>query len=62
MPVIKIEISKIANEKKPIIIEKLTETMSEITNIPKQSFTVYINEYDPDNVGVGGIQLSELRK
>ena len=62
MPTIKVEISKITKEKKTEIIEKLTDTMSEITNIPKQAFTIYINEHDPDNIGVGGVPLSELRK
>lgn len=62
MPVIKLEIRKLPKEKKSEIIQKLTETMSEITNIPKQSFTIYINEYDFDSIGVGGVPLSELHK
>lgn len=62
MPVIKVEISKVAKEKKTEMIEKLTRTMSEITNIPEQAFTVYINEYDPDNIGVGGVPLSNRNK
>jgi 4-oxalocrotonate tautomerase len=62
MPVIKVEISKTTKEKKTEMIEKLTKTMSEITNIPAQAFTVYINEYDADNIGVGGVPLSERHK
>lgn len=62
MPVIKVEIAKTTKEKKTEIIEKLTITMSEITNIPAQAFTVYINEYDTDCIGVGGVPLSERNK
>lgn len=62
MPVIKVEIAKTTKEKKTEMIEKLTKTMSEITNIPTQAFTVYINEHDPDNIGVGGVPLSERHK
>lgn len=62
MPVIKVEIAKTTKEKKTEIIEKLTITMSEITNIPAQAFTVYINEYDTDSIGVGGVPLSERNK
>ena len=61
MPVIKIEISHQSKEKKKEMIEKLTQTMIEITNIPAQSFTVFIDEYDKDNIGVGGVQISERK-
>lgn len=59
MPVIQVEISTLTKEKKKEIIEKITQTMSEVTNIPKQAFTVYINEHDTDSIGVGGVPLSE---
>ena len=36
--------------------------MAEITNIPAQSFLVYINEYEADNIGTGGVPLSERGK
>lgn len=62
MPNIKIEISKQTKEKKKEIIERLAKTMSEITNIPQEAFVVWIDEYDPDNIGPGGVQLSERNK
>lgn len=62
MPVIKIEIGHQSQEKKKEMITKLTQTMVEITNIPPQAFTVFINEHDADNIGVGGIPLSERNK
>ena len=61
MPVIKVEISKQTKEKKKEMIEKITDVMSEITNIPKQAFTIYVNEYERDSVGVGGVPLSEKK-
>lgn len=61
MPVVKVGISKLTKEKKKEVIERVSETLSDITNIPKQAFVVLIDEYDADNVGVGGVQLSEHR-
>ncbi len=61
MPVIKVEISKQTKESKKEIIENLTKTMAEVTKIPAQAFTVLINEYDTDSIGVGGVQLSERK-
>jgi 4-oxalocrotonate tautomerase len=62
MPVIKVEISKQTDETKKEIIARLTKTVSEVTKIPEQAFTILINEYDKENIGVGGIQLSERIK
>ncbi len=61
MPVIKVEIRKQTEEKKREMIEKMTEVMSQVTNIPKQAFTIYINEYEGDSIGVGGVPLSERK-
>ena len=61
MPVIKVEMTHQTKEKKKEIIEKLTKTMVEITNIPAQAFTVLINEYDAESIGVGGVPLSERK-
>jgi 4-oxalocrotonate tautomerase family enzyme len=61
MPVVKLEMSSLTKEKKKEIIERVSETLSEITNVPKQAFIVLINEYDRDNIGVGGVQLSERK-
>ena len=61
MPVIKVEITKQTKEKKKEMIEKLTKTMNEVTGIPEQSFTIYINEYESESIGVGGLPLSERK-
>ena len=62
MPVISVELTHQTKEKKKEIIEKLTQTMVEVTNIPAQAFTVIVNEHDPENIGVGGVPLSERHK
>lgn len=62
MPVIKVQITKQTAEKKKEIIANLTKTISETTKIPEEAFIVYVDEYDADSVGVGGVPLSERHK
>ncbi len=64
MPVIKLEIGKqgLTTDQKKQLIERLTDTAAEITRIHKQAFTVYINEYADENIGVGGVTLDKVRK
>jgi len=62
MPLIQISCSQIAPEKKKVLIEKVTAAASEAMGVPETSYSVYINEVGADNVGVGGKQLSEIRK
>ena len=64
MPVIRIDIGKqsINAEQKQLLLEKLTETAVEVTNIPKHAFFVMINEYDDANYAVGGVTLDKVRK
>lgn len=44
MPYISIESGSLTAEQKKLLIERLTSTASEITNIPEQFFTVTIKE------------------
>ncbi len=62
MPVITVQLAHQSKEKKKEIIERLTKTMVEVTNVPAQAFTVIIDEHDPENIGVGGVPLSERHK
>jgi 4-oxalocrotonate tautomerase len=59
MPVITIKLKKTQPEKKKELIEKLTMTAAEVTNSPASAFTVFIEEYDTDNIGIGGQSLTE---
>lgn len=59
MPVITIKMKKTQPEKKKELIEKLTSAAVEVTNSPASAFTVFIEEYEPDSIGIGGQTLSE---
>ena len=62
MPVVKIDMGQTTKKTKKELIEKVTEALSETTKVPKQAFTVIIREESTDNFGVGGVQLSEMKK
>ena len=63
MPLIKVSCSKITEpEKKEELIKKLTMAASEVMGIAPSSYTVYIEEYERENIGVGGKSLSAKDK
>ncbi|MRR57802.1 MAG: 4-oxalocrotonate tautomerase [Deltaproteobacteria bacterium] len=62
MPVITIDISTISKEKKAALVKELTAKASEVTQIPEEKFVVLINEMERDNIGVGGMLLSDIMK
>jgi 4-oxalocrotonate tautomerase len=59
MPVITVQMRKVPAEKKKELIEKLTSAAVEVTNTPASSYTVFIEEYELDNIGIGGQTLAE---
>ena len=60
MPSITIQLYKISTEKKEALIEKLSQAAAEVTEIPVDKFFTYIDEYETDNIGVGGKTLTEF--
>lgn len=64
MPVIRVDIGKhgMTTEVKKQLIEKLTDSAVEVTHIPKQAYTVIIDEHEDANIGVGGLTLDKVRK
>ena len=62
MPTIFFYGPKMEKEKKKEMIRSFTETASNLTGIDKSAFVVYLQESNPENVGVGGILLEERRK
>lgn len=62
MPVISIEGSHLTKEQKQELIVALTEVASNIMKVNKDAYVVVIKENDMDNIGVGGIMLSEKLK
>jgi 4-oxalocrotonate tautomerase len=62
MPVITLDGPFLSNEKKEQIVKEFTQLASEITNIPKEAFVVFIKENLYENMGQGGILISEKLK
>lgn len=62
MPYISIESGKLTAEQKKLLIERLTATASDITNIPAQFFTVTIKEIPDENFGIGGKSIDEIKR
>jgi 4-oxalocrotonate tautomerase len=62
MPTIFFYGPKMDKEKKKEMIKSFTETASNLTGIDRSAFVVYLQESNPENVGVGGILLEERRK
>ena len=62
MPYISIESGKLTAGQKKQLIERLTATASEITNIPEQFFTISIKEIPDENYGIGGKSIDEIKR
>ncbi|WP_347487625.1 4-oxalocrotonate tautomerase DmpI [Desulfoscipio sp. XC116] len=58
MPVITVDGPKLTKEQKAELVKSITKTASEIIKLPEQSIIVLIEERERDNVGVGGVLLS----
>ncbi|KZX16213.1 4-oxalocrotonate tautomerase DmpI [Methanobrevibacter filiformis] len=61
MPVIIVESNEIDVDKKREYVKKLTEITAETYNLQESTVTVLIREIKPDNIGVGGKLLSDLK-
>jgi len=61
MPVITLELVKMSKEKKVQLVKEVSRVTSEITGLPNESFYVFIKENEPDNVGIGGKLLSDIK-
>jgi 4-oxalocrotonate tautomerase len=60
MPTITIALDKTSEEKKKQLVQKLTKEAAEITGYPAEYFFVYVQEYQTENIGVGGKTLKEI--
>jgi 4-oxalocrotonate tautomerase len=61
MPVITIDMAALTREKKLELVQVLTRNASEISGIAEEKFIVLINELERDNIGVGGVLLSDMK-
>ncbi len=62
MPVITLEAGKLTKEQKSELVKVFAESASKIMGVPEHAFTTVIRENNPDNIGVGGVLLSERQK
>jgi 4-oxalocrotonate tautomerase len=64
MPYIRIEVTRegVTREQKQQLISGVTNLMQDILNKPPHLTHIVIAEIETDNWGVGGEQVSELRK
>lgn len=61
MPVITFEAAKLTKKQKQILAKEFTETAARVTGLPETGFYVFLKENDMENVGVGGILLSDRK-
>ncbi len=59
MPTIIIEGPPIDVDKKRALVKQMTETASDVYELPREIMHVLIKENPPDNVGVGGQLLTD---
>lgn len=64
MPYVKIEVTRdgVTKEQKQTLIHGVTQLLYEVLNKDPQLTHVTIDEIDTDNWGVGGEQVTEIRK
>jgi len=64
MPYVKIEITRegVTREQKQVLIKGVTDLLSDVVNKDPQLTYVVIQEYDLDDWGLGGEQVSVLRE
>ena len=64
MPYVKIEVTRegVTKEQKQMLIKSVTTLLKEVLNKDPQTTHVVIEEIDTDNWGVGGEQVTEIRK
>ena len=61
MPLITVESGKLTKEQKAELIKRITETASEIMNIPDDFFFVSIKELSDENIGIGGKTIDKIK-
>lgn len=61
MPVINYQGTKLNTIQKQELIQKLTEVAAEVTKTPRQFFSVVIQEYTDDSLGMGGKTVEQIK-
>lgn len=58
MPVISFDVVELTKEQKEVLAKEFSESASKVTGIPVEMIYVLFNERKTDNIGVGGVLLS----
>lgn len=53
------DIGHLSKEQKSEIVREFTAVASRVTGIPESGFYVFIREYDPESIGVGGTLIAD---
>jgi 4-oxalocrotonate tautomerase family enzyme len=61
MPIITVDTTPLTREQKERLIMEFTSIACSVTGLPESAMIVVINEAGPDNFGVGGMQLSQMK-
>ena len=62
MPYITVESGVLSDEQKELLIKRLTETASEIMQVPQEFFVTTIKEVSDKNFGIGGKTIDKITK
>lgn len=56
MPIIRIDVaSQLSKEQKSALARGITTVVTEVTKVPEQAVTIFINEYGRENVAKAGV-------
>lgn len=61
MPYISVESGALSDEQKTELIQRLTQTASEVMRVPQEFFTVTIKELPDVNFGIGGRTIDKVK-
>lgn len=61
MPVVTFEAAQLNVEQKRQLVAEFTETAVRVTGLPRETIFVFLKENSADNVGIGGVLLSDRR-
>ena len=59
MPAIHLQIGKLDIDQKRRLVKGITDVASEVTGVPAAAFYTFIDEYEHDQVAVGGELMSD---
>lgn len=61
MPYISVESGALSDAQKAELIQRLTQTASEVMHVPPEFFTITIKELPDQNFGIGGRTIDKVK-